>query len=337
MDRLAAIQQWLIKIGKPLSGLAAASNDASFRRYFRGWDKSSAQHVSYIVMDAPPDKENSAPFCSIAQLLELLSVPATRVIAADLERGFLLLTDLGSDTLLAAVQKNPQMRAGLYSEALELLEPLQSSGVKVAAENGITLPLYSRQRLASECSEFQEWLLERHLNLSLSANQEQTVNGVISQLLDSALAQPQVMVHLDYHSRNLMVGSDDRISGMLDFQDAVIGALTYDAVSLLRDAYIQLEDDEIADWLECYRLQAAPQIDQETFVRWFDWMGLQRHIKVAGRFCRLNYRDGKDGYMSDIPLTLQYIRSVAGKYQEFDDFCLLLDEWVLPQFQLASS
>ncbi|MFT5062871.1 MAG: aminoglycoside/choline kinase family phosphotransferase [Gammaproteobacteria bacterium] len=332
MDRLAAIQQWLIEIGKPLSGLAAASNDASFRRYFRGWYTSNAQRVSYIVMDAPPDKENSAPFCDIAHLLELLSVPATRVVAADLERGFLLLTDLGSDTLLTALSENPHARAGLYAQALELLEPLQSTGASVAVENGIILPAYTRKRLATECSEFQEWLLERHLSLNLTAKQIDTLNSTIRLVLDSASAQPQVMVHLDYHSRNLMVGPDGQISGMLDFQDAVIGALTYDAVSLLRDAYIQLEADEIAEWLETYRQQVAPNVDANTFTQWFDWMGLQRHIKVAGRFCRLNYRDGKSAYMGDIPLTLRYIREVAGKYPEFEEFCVLLDELVLPAF-----
>jgi aminoglycoside/choline kinase family phosphotransferase len=336
MDRLTAIQQWLKEIGKPLSGLAAASNDASFRRYLRGWDETSAQRVSYIVMDAPPDKENSAPFCEIAELLELLSVPATRVIAADLQRGFLLLSDLGADTLLTAISENPQARAGLYAQALELLQPLQGDGVRVAKENGISLPAYSRERLASECSEFQEWLLERHLKLNLSPEQLSTLNNSIRLVLDSALAQPQVMVHLDYHSRNLMVGADGQISGMLDFQDAVTGALTYDAVSLLRDAYVQLEADEIAEWLETYRQQAAADIDAATFTQWFDWMGLQRHIKVAGRFCRLNYRDGKDGYMNDIPLTLAYIRDIAGKYQEFDDFCVLLDDLVLPEFKRLS-
>lgn len=337
MDRFAALEQWLENIGKPLSGLAAASNDASFRRYFRGWDKSAPQHVSYIVMDAPPDKENSAPFCRVAELLEALSVPATRVVAADLEQGFLLLTDLGSDTLLAAVSENPQSRAALYAQALELLAPLQNQGLKVAQNLSLALPPYSRERLASECSEFQEWLLERHLKLKVSDEQIQTLNDAIQTLLDSALAQPQVMVHLDYHSRNLMVGTDGKISGMLDFQDAVVGALTYDAVSLLRDAYIELEADEIESLLEAYRLQAAPEIDSETFTRWFDWMGLQRHIKVAGRFCRLNYRDGKDGYMADIPLTLRYIRQVAGKYQQFDDFCVLLDDCVLPRFSSAEA
>lgn len=331
MDRLAAIQQWLKDMGKPLSGLVSASNDASFRRYFRGWDKSATRHVSYIVMDAPPDKENSAPFCDIATLLELLSVPATRVIAADLENGFLLLTDLGSDTLLAAITENPQNRAALYAEALSLLKPLQSSGKEIAAANGIELPVYSERRLASECAEFRDWLLERHLGLELSQDQVEVINKTTSLVIDSALSQPQVMVHLDYHSRNLMV-ADGHISGMLDFQDAVIGALTYDAVSLLQDAYIELESDEISSWLEDYRLQVAPQVSAATFTRWFDWMGLQRHLKIAGRFCRLNYRDGKRGYMSDIPLTLAYIRRVASNYQEFDDFCLLLDELVLPAF-----
>lgn len=337
MDRVAEIQQWLIQIGKPLSGLTAASNDASFRRYFRGWDETTAQRVSYIVMDAPPDKENSAPFCNIASLLESLSVPATRVISADLERGFLLLTDLGNDTLLSALEKTPENRADLYRQALELLKPLQERGVELAARDGVALPPYSRERLASECSEFREWLLERHLDLRLSDAQIEIVDQTISKLLDSALAQPQVMVHLDYHSRNLMVANGTQISGMLDFQDAVRGPLTYDAVSLLRDAYIPLEDAEISQWLESYRLQAAPEVDSETFVRWFDWMGLQRHIKVAGRFCRLNYRDGKDGYMADIPLTLNYIRTVAAKYAEFDAFCALLDEIVLPQFSPSAA
>jgi aminoglycoside/choline kinase family phosphotransferase len=297
-----------------------ASSDASFRRYFR------VRHegTSHIVMDAPPDKEDCRPFIAVANALCELGLQAPRVLETDLEQGFLLLTDLGSRQYL--VELHETSVGYLYSDALDALQRLQLGG-----DPGTDLlPLYDAALLHREMELFREWFLERHLGLALQDEEHRVLNETFACLCDSALEQPRVWVHRDYHSRNLMVTAQDN-PGVLDFQDAVVGPVTYDLVSLLRDCYIAWPRERVESWALDHRdrLQAlgmAGVADAARFLRWFDLMGVQRHLKAIGIFARLNSRDGKPGYLRDIPRTLGYVLAVAERYSELDDLRRLLVE-----------
>lgn len=288
-----------------------ASADASFRRYFRA----SSADASYIVMDAPPDKEDMAPFLKVAaRLLEMgLNVP--QVLAADVERGFYLLSDLGDEHYLQAL--NAETAPRLYGDALGALLVIQAQGPQAGE-----LPAYDRPMLLREMELFRDWLVAKHLGLSLDAAQSAMLDRCFDLLAGSALAQPQVCVHRDYHSRNLMV-TPRHNPGILDFQDAVIGPLTYDLVSLLRDCYIAWPRAQVEDWALGYYTLAVQsgvlrphQASEQQFLQWFDWMGVQRHLKAAGIFARLYRRDGKPGYLADIPRTLGYVVDVASRYPQ---------------------
>ncbi len=324
--RFQKLQDWLTtQIGLSISQLVPITNDASFRRYFRV----TANGTSYIVMDAPPDKENCGPFIEVAMRLQQSGLNAPRIIASHLEHGFLLLTDLGSQLYLAALTKGPV--DNLYDDALKALLTMQ---IHTNCEG---LPLYDHQLLHREMNLFTDWLIGKHLNLPLSSTEQVDLAAGFELLSSAALAQPLVFVHRDYHSRNLMVVSDNN-PGILDFQDAVKGPITYDLVSLLRDCYIAWPQQRIQGWVNNYFSQAQQagllnQVDETQLIRWFDWMGIQRHLKASGIFARLYHRDGKSGYLPDIPRTLNYIVTVSAHYPELAFLHQLVSQRVLPAYQ----
>lgn len=305
--------------------LSLASGDASFRCYFRVQKGPS----SFIVMDAPPDKEDCLPFIRVAGFLESMGLNAPRVIEADLEQGFLLLTDLGQDQFLDALNRDADLAAGLYDDALDALAAMQRRGDAFQS----SLPPYDEKLLRFELSLFHDWLCGTHLGIAFSDQDETSWQQCSDLLVTNALEQPQVFVHRDYHSRNLMVTDGDN-PGILDFQDAVEGPLTYDLVSLLKDCYIRWPAERVRNWAtDFYALvpeQHRESVDLDQFMRFFELMGVQRHLKAAGIFARLNHRDGKAGYLADIPRTLSYIVEVAPGYPELDFVCGLIQQELLP-------
>ncbi len=311
-QRYSALLKWIAERPE-LAGasLAPASADASFRRYFR---LRLADGSSRIVMDAPPEHEDCEPFIRISGLLHSVGLNVPVCGDFDAEQGFLLLSDLGSETYLQRLQQEPEQAQQLYPAALSALVTMQAKATQIAA-----VPKYNSALLQQEMGLFRDWLLGEHLGLHLSKQSSVTLQQQFDLLEASALAQPPVLVHRDYHSRNLMT-NDSGQPGVLDFQDAVLGPITYDAVSLLRDCYIRWPDRQVYAWLRSYfeqlREQGLVNVDFEKFARWFDWMGVQRHLKAAGIFCRLLHRDGKDGYIPDIPLTLNYVLRVTDRYRE---------------------
>ena len=310
MDRAEQLRRWLAAtLGDCDFSIAPASDDASFRRYFR--IRRGEAQPSLIVMDAPPDRENCGPFVHVAQILAEAGVHVPEIHAQDLEQGFLLLSDLGSTTYLDALDEHNAGR--LYGDALDALLRIQR-----ASRPGL-LPDYGRELLGKELRLFPDWYVARQLRRELDAAQLQTLEKAFSAILDNNLAQARVFVHRDYHSRNLMVC--DPCPGILDFQDAVYGPITYDLVSLLRDAYITWDEERVIDWAIRYwekaRAQGLPvRRDFADFYRDFEWMGAQRQLKVLGIFARLSFRDGKDGYLKDQPLVMSYLRRTCGRYPE---------------------
>lgn len=319
MQRQQLIQSWLETLFPHLSPvLTPVCADASFRRYFRA-SLSNADH--YIVMDAPPQHEDCRSFIRIAELFAAAGVNVPRVEQQNLESGLLLLTDLGDTTYLG--QLDPANAHALYGDAIDALILIQR-----ASRPGV-LEEYDRAMLARELQLFPDWYIARHLGVELSAEQAGQLQGVFARLLDSNLAQGRVFVHRDFHSRNLMVTAPN--PGILDFQDAVYGPITYDLVSLLRDAYIVWDEELVLDWAIRYwekarRAKLPVADDFAVFYRDFEWMGMQRHLKVLGIFARLHYRDGKSGYLRDMPLVLDYVRATAARYAEFGPLLRLLDE-----------
>ena len=319
--RLTLLTLWLNSLPAPaliISSLRPASSDASFRRYFR---VDAADGGSFIVMDAPPPQENVQPFIDVANLFAATSVTVPTILAQDVAQGFLLLTDLGSTTYLSVLNNDTAHK--LYLDAIDALVLLQSQ-----SKPGV-LPDYDRALLHRELMLFPDWYLSKHLGATLTDTQTAELNKVFDILLANNLAQPQVYVHRDYHSRNLMVLERGN-PGILDFQDAVYGPLTYDLVSLLRDAYVEWDEEMVLDWAIRYwerarraGLPVNPDID--AFYRDFEFMGLQRHLKVLGIFARLYHRDGKDAYLKDLPLVIAYTRKTAHRYIELKPLIRLLD------------
>ena len=281
-------------------------------------------------MDAPPAQEDSLPFVLVAGYLETMGLNAPRVIEADLEAGFLLLTDLGERLYLSELRNEPRRAAPLYADAMDALVVMQQHGAAFQA----LLPPYDERLLRFEMSLFHDWLCGTHLGLQFSDADEQAWQALCDALVDNALHQPQVFVHRDYHSRNLMVTPTNN-PGILDFQDSVEGPLTYDLVSLLKDCYVRWPADEVRNWaLQFYERLGdglRAQIDATLFRRYFELMGVQRHLKAAGIFARLNHRDDKDGYMADIPRTLSYIVELGEDYEELQFVVALIEERVLPK------
>lgn len=317
-NRQQALKDWLEKVLPNAEfKLTTASADASFRRYFR---VHLANAQTLIAMDAPPPQENCEPFVRIAKLFADSGMHVPKVLAQDLEQGFLLLTDLGDVTYLS--QLNDETAPALYHDANMALIKLQ-----LASKPGV-LPNYDEALLTREMQLFPDWYVAKHLSMNLDEKQQQVLQKTFALLNKNILAQGQVYVHRDYHARNLMLCADN--PGVLDFQDAVYGPVTYDLVSLLKDAYIRWDEEKIIDWLVRYwevaRKQGLPvPADFSEFYRDFEYMGAQRHIKILGIFARLYHRDGKDGYLKDMPLVMHYLRSVCERYIELKPMLRLLD------------
>lgn len=328
-QRLAELSHWLECLpnlkGVPLT---AATGDASFRQYYR----LTTGAGSYIAMDAPPEREDSARFVRLARQLGALGLHVPEILAEDLTRGFLLLEDLGPHSYLEYL--TPENADRLYGDALAALLAIQACGPQEG------LPVYDRPFLLREMEIFREWLLAAHLGLQLSAAESALLDEAFGLLADSALEQPRVCVHRDYHARNLLVSAPPS-PGILDFQDAVVGPVTYDVVSLLRDCYLAWPEERVWDWANGY-LQLAIQsgvlreIEADRFPRWFDLMGMQRHLKASGIFARLLRRDGKAGYLKDIPRTLGYVVEVARRYPALDPLGAFVGERVLPRLASAT-
>ncbi len=312
----------------PLAG------DASFRRYARILSTHNGQPKSFMLMDAPTDKEDSQPFVDIASWFAAHGVRVPHIVAQDLKQGFILLEDFG-DTLLSQVL-NADTADQYYQQAMDQLLSLQ----QLPTIDGL-IPEYDAQKLVTEMSLFDAWFVRQYLNIDLTEQESKLLQNIYQMLANAALAQPQVVVHRDYHCRNLMVleiddATDDTRLGVIDFQDAVVGAYTYDLISILRDAYVQWPKHKVQEWLQ-YFWQHLPteQTRGKTitdFKREFDLMAAQRHLKVLGIFIRLNLRDGKTGYMNDLPLVLHYLLNELQDYPEFTEFNQFLQQRVLPEF-----
>jgi len=310
------------------SSLRIASADASFRRYLRVDTQAGA---SLIVMDAPPDKENCEPFVKVAKLMQLAGLKAPEVLAWQEAQGFMLLTDLGDQTMMSAIDvKNPQANHALYMQAVDALIAWQLS-----SQSGV-LPHYDEALLNRELSLFPDWYLAQHRQIDVQGKMRNTLDSTFKMLVTRNLASPSVFVHRDFMPRNLMMptGSDAAL-GVLDFQDAVYGPVTYDVASLMRDAFLTWEEDFVLDVTIRYweKARKAGLLDFEdwhqdfgVFYRAVEWMGLQRHLKVAGIFARLTLRDGKEKYLADAPRFIAYIRSTAARYIELRPLLRLIEE-----------
>jgi len=318
LDRHALLQEWLARqlAGRAFT-LAPASADASFRRYFRV----TLADATMIAMDAPPPREDCRPFVHVAMLMAAAGLHVPTVLASDLESGFLLLSDLGNATYLSAI--NEQNADKLFGDATEALVLWQ------LASRDDVLPPYDEALLRRELDLFPEWYIGRHLGVNLSAAQQDALQSVFAAILASNLAQPRVYVHRDYMPRNLMIS--DPNPGVLDFQDAVHGPISYDVASLFKDAFISWEEGRVLDWTVRYweraRKAGLPvNTDFGEFYRDFEWMGLQRHLKVLGIFARICHRDGKPHYVKDTPRFLRYVREVAQRYAALSPLLQLLDQ-----------
>ena len=316
--RALAARDWaLAQLQLARADFAPASADASFRRYFR------IEHGtrSWVLMDAPPEKEDSEPFVRIAQLLLDAGLNGPQVLAQDLAQGFLLLSDLGRQTFLHVIDEHKA--DVLFADAIDALIRWQ-----LASRPGV-LPPYDEALLRRELALFPDWYVARHLKVALSPLQAQALRSVEDHLVAAALAQPAVYVHRDYMPRNLMISTPN--PGVLDFQDAVYGPITYDVVSLFKDAFLSWPQVRIDGWARQYwqraREAGLPVRERyQDFARDFDWMGLQRHLKVLGIFARINYRDGKPHYLADTPRFIRYVRDTAQRYEELHPLLQLFDQ-----------
>ena len=330
--RLRNLEHWLAGLpGPPVRDITPASVDASFRRYFRVRRNGETQ----IAMDAPPEHEDIAAYLRVARLLAETGVNVPPVLAADAALGFALIGDLGSQQYLDALAGGADPEP-LYADAIDALLRMQAAGTKRAS----ALPAYDRRRLRTEMELFPQWFLARHLGLATDSSEQRAIEAAFDWLCEQALAQPVVLVHRDFHSRNLMVCAG-RNPGILDFQDAVRGPISYDLVSLLKDCYVVWPRARSHGWLDRYRAGAARlglDVGQSRaeFLGWFDRMGLQRHIKVLGIFARLWYRDGKQAYLTDLPRVLDYTLEATGAEPVLSEFDEFLHRRVVPAFAAAA-
>ncbi len=320
-----ALKSWLHSIASVFSididSLQPASADASFRRYFR---LTSTSHGSLIVMDAPPERENCGPFIQIAELMANAGLNVPKVLAQNLEQGFLLLTDLGRDTYLKHLDPaKPEQATPMFLDAIDALIRWQ------LASRPEVLPPYNEAMLRRELNLFPDWYVSKHLGLTLTSAQRNVLDTAFNHIIAVNLAEPQVYVHRDYMPRNLMI-SNPR-PGVLDFQDAVYGPLSYDVASLFKDAFISWDEEVVLDWTIRYwerARKAGLPVDSDfgEFYRHFEWMSLQRHLKVLGIFARINYRDGKPHYLTDTPRFIRYVRTTTNRYNSLRPLMRLIDE-----------
>ncbi|MCG8378561.1 MAG: phosphotransferase, partial [Proteobacteria bacterium] len=320
------LKKWLVELFKTSDfEIIPASEDASFRSYYRVLIKGT----SYIVMDAPPEHENSALFVEISNKLGKSGVNVPVIFNKDIKQGFLLITDFGNDLYLDKL--NQSTVETFYNDAIRSL-------VRIQVDADVTgLGLYDEILLREEINLFFDWLLQRHLKINLDEKELNDLNNITDLLVKNAMEQPRVFVHRDYHSRNLMLCDKDN-PGIIDYQDAVLGPISYDLVSLLKDCYIKWKPGQIDRWVnqyldELHTVNPAIKINNKQFQKWFDLMGVQRHLKASGIFARLCHRDGKCGFLNDIPRTLSYIVDLKHDYPELDTLILVIEKCVLPQLE----
>ncbi|MFC6634435.1 aminoglycoside phosphotransferase family protein [Microbulbifer taiwanensis] len=326
-ERREALSLWAgraLELGNPVP-LQTLAGDAGFRRYFR-----TLTEPRLVAVDSPPQRTNPARFVAVADYLRRHGIHTPMVAAADVEQGFMLLEDLGDCQLLSRLDGDSV--EGLYAEVLSELLCLQ----QIPPADDL-FPPYNRELLLTEMRILPEWLAQKLLGYELGDADSRLLETIFGLLLDSAAEQPQVLVHRDYHSRNLMIRDGER-PGVVDFQDAVWGPVTYDLASLLRDCYIRWPRERVERWVLSYAATAEAagvleSVAPQTFLRWFDWMGLQRHIKVLGLFPRLYLRDGKQGYLPDLPLVIRYALEVSERYPELKPFADWFRAELLPRIE----
>jgi hypothetical protein len=307
------IQKWIATTIYKDYKIQIASADASFRKYYRLIGEAD----SFIVMDSSLEKESLRPFLDVTQRLLSVGVNAPKILEQNIDEGFLIIKDFGNTHYLNLL--NEKNYKELYRRAIGEILKMQKAGTS-------GLPLYDKDFLDFEMGLMQEWYLEKNLKLSLSSKQKQLIKNTLNYIGEVCLQQPQnSFVHRDFHSRNIMLTPNGEV-GVIDYQDAMNGAITYDLVSLLKDCYIEFDSAEIEKLALEFRDKVAPKISNEMFIKYFDFMGLQRHIKVLGVFSRLSIRDSKDGYLKDIPLVLKYVLKTASKYNETKELALFLGE-----------
>lgn len=306
------INSWLSAIDFKYDKIEVASSDASFRSYYRIF----LDNKTYILMDSSKQKESLIPFLDMQKRLFGVGVRVPKILESDLGLGYLILEDFGFTHLLDVLSHANEEE--YYKKAIDEIISMQK------ADTTSLLP-YNKEFLLFEMDLMDEWYLQKHLNIHLSEEQKKSLNEVLNFIADEVLAQPQgLFVHRDFHSRNIMI-KDDETLGVIDFQDARCGAITYDLVSLLKDCYYELDEVMRNSLILYFRDQKGLSVDDSTIIRWVDMMGLQRHIKVLGIFARLYHRDGKDGYLADIPLTLKYVLESASKYEQTKELCNVLN------------
>ena len=346
--RLTLIRTWLTRdLGWRVGRISVASADASFRRYFRvsrgdvdpaGW---APKADTLIVMDAPPGKEDIAPYLKVSTLLEQAGAHVPHVHASDARRGFVVMEDLGNTQYLSLLKTGRGVDK-LYGDALTTLANIQVRGLRASQQ----LAPYDREPLERELNLMPEWFLGKHLGLELTPEERALITVTFEFLINEAMLQPQVFVHRDYHSRNLMVLSHPSMDkggpGVIDFQDALRGPIGYDLVSLLKDCYISWSRERVERWVKGYRrvlgnLGANVGDSEYQFIRWFDLVGVQRHVKVLGIFCRLWHRDGKIGYLADLPLMLSYVLDACRRYPELVEFGRWLEWRIAPLLAAANT
>ncbi len=310
---MSKIKAWLESIGWGEWSIEVASADASFRTYYR----LSKDDETYVLMDSSLLLESLIPFVNMNERLESVNVRVPRIIVKNMELGYLILEDFGSTHYLDILDEDNYKV--LYKKAIDEI-------VKMQRTDTTNLPPYDKDFLLFEMELMEEWYLGKYLDVSLTKEQKNIIKTTLDTIADVVLEQPQgVFVHRDFHSRNIMLTPKDDI-GIIDFQDARVGAITYDLVSLLKDCYIEWDKEEVNELALYYRDGVGLDVDDATFIRWFDFMGLQRHIKVLGIFARLSLRDGKDGYLDDIPLTMKYVLETGSKYPETKELVTLLNK-----------
>lgn len=325
-ERFESLQHWLKDVLNTSDFvLKPASEDASFRYYYR----LSIDNNTFIVMDAPPQQENCEPFIQVTSILHACHVNAPIIHNMNLEQGFLLLSDFGNEHYLDKLDHSSVN--SLYSDAIKALVSMQTLGDAKDLNN------YDESLLRFEMALFMEWLLDKHLKLELNQKQLRSVEEVFNLLVTNALKQPQVFVHRDFHSRNLMLTKENN-PGVIDYQDAVYGPISYDLVSLLKDCYIKWPIDKINAWVDLYLDELSTRdsdhgFERKEFQRWFDLMGVQRHLKASGIFARLSHRDGKHSFLKDIPRTLSYIVELKQAYKDLAPLCQLIEESILPKLE----
>jgi len=322
--RLEELKTWINQsTSLSAESIIPASADASFRRYFR----LSHENNTYIVMDAPPDKESVSQFIKLSEVLSSIHVHAPEVIEKNSDQGFLLLEDLGDRPFLNELERDAE---NLYASAIDALIRIQQ-GNKLKPD--VVLPSYDRDKLLQEMNLFPTWYLKKHHQQSMTEEEENIWDQTTELLIEACLEQPQVWVHRDYHSRNLMI-TDSNSPGVIDFQDMVVGPICYDLVSLYKDCYIEWPREKQIDWLQHYLSKLSKgdpelKISFDQLLKWYDLTGLQRHLKVLGIFCRLNYRDTKPQYLADLPLVEKYVHEVLNIYPELSDFKAFFDRIAL--------